>query len=143
MGGPGPTAHPGQRTYATCCGERLRVLVETSDPALLISDFRFLVDDSFDVAICAGPGPDASRCPLLRGEACDLVAEADVVLHALDPGLHVPSAIKTVRPDLPVLVERPRQRAGPQTLVPEGCVPLDMPCSVGGQLEAVHRALGR
>lgn len=140
---PGPTAHPDQRTYPARHDGRPRVLVETADPALLISDFRFLVDAGFDVATCAGPGHDASRCPLLRGEQCQLVAEADVVLHGLDPALSIAAAIKTAHPDLAVLVERTRRQGGPPTPVPVGCVPLDMPCSVAGQLEAIRRAAGR
>lgn len=143
MAGPGPTVHPDQRTYPTRHDKRPRVLVETADRALLISDFRYLVDSGFDVATCAGPGHVASRCPLLRGEECELVAKADVVLHALDPDLRIAAAIKTAHPGLPVVVQRPRRQDGLPTPVPEGCVSLDMPCSVGGQFEAICRAVGR
>ena len=137
----GAVAHPDQRAYPTRHDERSRVLIETGDGALLISDFRFLVDASFDVAICAGPGTERSRCPLLRGEECELVTGADVVLHALDPDLHIAAAIKMAHPEVPVLVERPRPRDGREIPVPEGCVPLDMPSSLEGQLEAVRRAM--
>lgn len=138
-----PPAHPDQRTFPPRNDERPRVLVETADSALLISDFRFLVDDGFDVATCAGPGHDTLCCPVLRGEECKLVEEADVVLHALDPDLQIASAIKAGHPDLPVLVQRPRRQGGRPTPVPEGCVPLDTPCSVDGQLRAIRRAVGR
>lgn len=141
MARPRPTAHPVQRPYSERHGGRLRVLVETADRTLLISDFRCLLDAGFDVATCAGPDHDSSRCPLLRGEQCELVAQSDVVVHALDPTLQIATAIKTAHPDLPVLVQRRRRQDG--TPVPEGCVPLDMPCSVGGQLEAIRRTVGR
>jgi hypothetical protein len=132
MLGQRPAAHPDQRTYPPRNVERPRVLIETADKALLISDFRFLVDDGFDVATCAGPGHDRLRCPVLRGEECELVEQADVVLHALDRGRQIP-----------VLVQRPKRQGGPPIPVPEGCMPLDMPCSVGGQLRAIQRAVGR
>lgn len=141
--GPAATAHPDQRAYPAHHDARPRVLVETADRALLISDFRFLGDAGFDVAVCAGPGDDPRRCPLLRGEGCELVAEADVVLHALDPRLHLAAAVKAARPDLPVLVERQRRRDGPPAPVAEGCVPLDMPCSLQAQLQAIRHAAAR
>jgi hypothetical protein len=143
MAGPGLTAHPGQRAYLSHHDGRPRVLVETADPALLISEHRFLVDAGFDVAVCGGPSEDPSRCPVLRGEECELVTGAAVVLHALDPDLHIAAGIKAAHPNLPVLVERPRRLAGPPVPVPEGCVPLDMPCSLGAQLEAIRRAAER
>lgn len=140
MAGSRRSTHPAQRAYPVHHDARARLLVETTDPALLISDFRFLADAGFDVATCAGPDHDPYQCPMLHGEECELVEKADVVLHALDPGLRIAAAIKTSHPDLPVLVERTRRRDGPPVPVPEGCVPLDMPSSVDGQLVAIRRA---
>jgi hypothetical protein len=134
--------HPSERSYAVPHSGRRRVLIESADRALAVSDFRFLVDAGFEVATCAGPGHDATSCPLLRGETCELVTQADVVVHALDPDLHIAAAIKRARPELPVIVQRPRVRQGEPRPVPDGCVALDMPCSVTGQLEAVRRAVG-
>ncbi len=143
MTGPTPTAHPDQRTYPRRHDARPRVLVETADRALRISDFRFLVDAGFDVAICAGPGHNDELCPLLRGEECELVSKADVVLHELDSDLQIAAAIKTAYPNLPVLVQRPRRQDGPPIPVPEGCTPLDMPCSLSSQLDAIRRVCPR
>lgn len=143
MAGLAATAHPDQRAFRAHHDERPRVVVETTDPALLVADFRFLVDAGFEVACCAGPGADASRCPVLRGEACDLVASADVVLHALDPGLGVAAAVKSSHPGVSVVVERPRRRDGAVSPVPGGCVPLDMPSSLDCQLDTIRRAARR
>lgn len=143
MGGPAVTAHPDQRPYPAHHDGRLRVVVETSDPALLVADFRFLVDAGFEVACCEGPGTDPARCPILRGEGCDLVASADVVLHALDPGLGVAAAVESARPELPVVVERWRRRGGSGGCVPAGCVPLDMPSSPDRQLDVILGAARR
>lgn len=139
----GPTADPHQRAYPARKGRRPRVLVETADRALLISDYRFLRDAGFDVALCGGPGHDTSRCPVLRGEECDLVTRSDVVLHALDPNLQIAGAIKAAHPELPVVVQRPRRREEASVSVPDGCIPLDMPCSLDAQLVAIRRAANR
>lgn len=131
---------PGRRGFPVHHDARKRDLVESADRALMASEFRFLADDGYDVALCPGPGRDPSRCPLLSGGWCELVAEADVVLHALDPALGIPAAIKRARPALPVLVERQRAPDAAST-TPDGCTVLEMPCSLDGQLEAIRRAL--
>ena len=122
-------------------GRHPRLLIEDSHPALAISDFSLFRDTGFDVAFCSGPGDEPGACPLLRGQKCPLVAEADVVLHGLDPALGIAAAIRRTRPELPVVVEQPRARAGGAGAVPAGCVPLGYPCSVSGQVDAVGRAV--
>jgi hypothetical protein len=131
-----------RRTWSSpgLTGRRPRLLVEDSRPALAISDFSLFQDAGFDVAFCHGPGSDPGACPLLRGQQCTLVARADVVLHGLDPGLCVAAAIRRHRPELPVVVEQPRQEPGATYPVPAGCLPLPYPCSVRGQIDALLRA---
>ena len=131
-----------RRTWSSpgLAGRRPRLLVEDTRPALAISDFSLFQDAGFDVALCRGPGSDPGACPLLRGQQCMLVAGADVVLHGLDPGLGVAAAIRRHRPELPVVVEQPRQEPGAADPVPAGCVPLAYPCSVSGQIDALLRA---
>jgi len=126
------------RTWSSpgLAGRRPHLLVEDSRPALAISDFSLFQDAGFDVAFCRGPGD----CPLLRGQQCMLAAGADVVLHGLDPGLGVAAAIRRHRPELPVVIEQPRQEHGTAYPVPAGCVPLPYSCSVGGQIDALLRA---
>jgi hypothetical protein len=118
---------------------RPRVLIEDDHPALAISDFSLFEEAGLDIAFCSGPGEDPGACPLLCGEPCPVLARAQAVLHGLDPGLGIATAIRRQRPGLPVVVE---QRHGPGgTLAPEGCTPLPYPSSVKGQIDAVWRAL--
>lgn len=103
-------------------GCRPRVLIENDHSALNVSDFSAFRDAGFDVAYCSGPGRTCDGCPLLRGENCDVLDRADVVLHGLDPGSGVAAAIKWWHPDIPVVQPAPD-------------------CSVGGQVDAVRVAL--
>lgn len=77
----------------------------------------------------------------MRGQHCALVDGADVVLHGLDPGLGIASAVVRQHPELPVVVEQERRPDGTAAPVPAGCVPLRYPCSVHGQIDALLRAV--
>jgi hypothetical protein len=115
--------------------------VESPDRVLAISDFALFEAAGFDIAICSGPGGDRRECPLLCGEDCELVERADVVLHGPDTGLELLAALRRRYPELAVVVEH-RSASGQRTeLLPEGCIALPYPCSVGGQLDALRRAL--
>lgn len=122
-------------------GHRPRVLVEDDRTALAISDFVAFQDAGFDVAFCSGPGQVRQGCPLLRGQECDMVAGADVVLHRLGSDLRIAEAIRARHPGMPVVVEQRRRDDGSLEPVPEGCVPAVFACSVNGQLDAVRAAL--
>ena len=122
-------------------GGHPRLLIEDGHPALAISDFSLFRDAGFDVAFCSGPGDEPGTCPLLRGQPCPLVAEADVVLHGLDPALGIAAAIRRQYPELPVVVEQRRDQTGSAGAIPDGCVPLSYPCSVHGQVDALLRAV--
>jgi len=122
-------------------GRHSRLLIEDGHPALAISDFSLFRDAGFDVAFCSGPGDEPGACPLLRGQQCPLVAEADVVLHGLDPALGIAAAIRRRHPELPMVVEQRRAAAGSAGTVPVGCVLLGYPCSVSGQVDALLRAV--
>ncbi len=122
---------------------RPRVLIEDDHPALAISDFSAFRDAGFEVAFCSGPGRETQTCPLLRGQECDVLARADVVLHGLDRRLGIAAAIKRRHPELAVVVEQHSTVGGDPEPVPDGCLPLVFPCSVHGQVEAVRQALVR
>ena len=122
-------------------GHRPRVLVEDDHSSLAISDFSAFQDAGFDIAFCSGPGCPPQDCPLLRGQACGVLAGADAVLHGLDPGLGIAAAIRRQRPGVAVVVEQNRRADGSLAAVPDGCVPLIFPCSVKGQVDALRRAL--
>ena len=131
---------PGARTWqgARRSG-RPRVLVESTDPALAISDFSRYGDAGFDVAFCPGPEEGGAPCPLLDGEDCELLAGADVVLHGLDPRLGLVAAIRRRHPETAVVVEHRRgddsaQGAADSTV-------LAFPCSVAHQVDTLRAAL--
>jgi hypothetical protein len=83
-------------------GRKPRLLVESADPALAISDFSKFTDAGFIVAHCEGPDT-VWDCPLLRGGECPLVERADVILHQLDADTGVLEAIASQHPDTPVV----------------------------------------
>ena len=101
---------------------RLRVLVESADPALAISDFTQFTKAGIDIALCCGPGESPTECPLVRGEECALAGGADAVLFQLGTGGQgVLEAMRQGREGTPVVV-------------------LTGPSSVEGQIDAVRRA---
>jgi hypothetical protein len=82
------------------------LLIESDDPALAVSDFTAFLEAGFNPAFCAGPGP-GQPCPLLEGGRCDLVDQADVVLHRMHQNSGIARAIRHSRPELPVVVVAP------------------------------------
>jgi hypothetical protein len=124
-------------------GHRPRVLIEDDHPALAISDFSVFEQAGFDVAFCSGPGRDLAACPLLHGRPCLLVTGADAVLHGLDPALGVAAAIARHSLGVPVVAKQHRRADGSLQPVPAGCLPLAVPCSVKGQIDALWRALAK
>ena len=61
-----------------------RVLIENSNPRARAAQAELLRDRGFVVTECGGPEPRGDGCPLLDGGGCDLVEDADLVLHNLD-----------------------------------------------------------
>lgn len=82
------------------------LLVESDDPALAVSDFTAFLEAGFNAAFCAGPA-SGRPCPLLDGRQCELIDEADVVLHRMPRGAGIAEAVRRTRPDLPVVVVAP------------------------------------
>ena len=133
-----------QNTTSTWSGARaegsprLRVLIESADPALAISDFAQFARAGIDVAVCGGPVDSPTECPLVRGEPCVLAAEADAILFT--PGAHEGRVLDAAR----------RHHGGTAILlhaelavgadVPQGCEVLSATASVEGQISAVRRA---
>ena len=82
-----------------------RVLVET--PSGYWRHEEAARKAGMQVLACPGPGPDRTRCPALRGEACPLAAEADVVVALLPPaaaGEEVAAAHARLHGGVPVCV---------------------------------------
>ena len=86
-----------------------RVVVETDDPALAVSDFVSFAAAGFDVVCCGGPG-DNDPCPAVEGRSCPLVEDSDVVLNQLnDRGTQhaVVDGVHRTSPDVPMVVTVP------------------------------------
>jgi hypothetical protein len=113
-----------------------RVLIESADPALAVSDFAAFRAAGMDVALCQGPEHTPAECPVVRGEPCQLAAGADVILFDLGPsGQRVLEAERRLHPETPVVV-----RGAAPGAVPEGCGQLSVNASVDGQISVLRRA---
>jgi len=120
-----------------------RLLVESPDPVDAISDFDAFRNTGFEVMVCEGPSVDAHECPVVRGEPCPLMAEADVVLFDLDSDpltrSQVLAAMRATRPDLPIVV----RSASSAPATAGGCTTIRPTTSVGGQVSALQKAVLR
>lgn len=128
-------------------GDRRRppwtLLVESGEPGIEISDFGAFRDNGFSVAACAGPGVDAAECPVVRGEHCALLDDADVVLFDLGGDRPRRSAVlhalRVARPDVAVVV----RSAKPAPPAARGCTAIPATTSVNGQVSALQKAVLR
>jgi hypothetical protein len=115
-----------------------RLLVESPDSGLAISNFDAFRDAGFEVTVCEGPAVDARECPVVRGEPCPLMADADVVLFDLDSDprtrSQVLAAMRANRPDLPIVVTSATPVAA------DGYTTIRPTTSVGGQVSALQKA---
>ena len=129
-----------QRTWHRRAGWTL--LVESNEPGVEISDFVAFRDAGFAVSACTGPGSDPAECPVVRGEPCALLDDADVVLFDLggDPPARsvVLAAMRTARPGLPIVVRSDDPAAVGAT---EGCHAIPTTTSVNGQVSALRKAV--
>ncbi len=127
-------------------GTPIRLLVESDDPVLAVSDFTSYREAGIDVALCAGPAGQADDCPLVRGEHCELADGADVVLFQFDlsagPGAAVLAAMHASHPDVAVLVSTPRAEVHGAAEA-QDFEPLPFPMSVQGQVRAIRSAARR
>jgi hypothetical protein len=122
-------------------GPPWRLLVESTEPGMAISNFDAFRCAGFEVSVCGGPTADAHECPVVRGEPCPLLSEADVVLFDLDSDLpwrsEVLAAMTASRPDLPIVV----RSAAPAPTTASGYTTIRPTTSVGGQVSALQRAV--
>jgi hypothetical protein len=117
---------------------RLRLVIETDDAALGISDFTCFAD-TFDVMACSGPR-EGDRCPAVDGQPCPLIESSDVVLNRftdLDTLRSVAEGVRATSPEVPMVVALP---AGIELPLPDGCIPLQASTSTSGQLQALRQA---
>ena len=124
-------------------GGPARLLVESDDPAMAVSDFTLFREAGFSVAFCPGKGCSEDRCGLLDGRNCGMVDEADVVLHDLPSAWGVAAALRRYRPDLPI-VEIRRHRSGDEETDAAGApmeVALASTAPVRARIEALHSVM--
>ena len=120
-----------------------RLLIESREPGLDISNFDAFRCAGFEVTVCEGPTSDAGECTVVRDGSCPLLAEADVALFDLDSDpatrSEVLAAMRAARPDLPIVV-RSKMPPGPAA---HDCPAIRTTTSVNGQVSALHRAVFR
>jgi hypothetical protein len=121
-----------------------RLLVESPEPGMAISNFDAFRCAGFEVSVCQGPAADARECPVVRGEGCPLLTEADVVLFDLDGDPQRRSAVLAAmcaeRPELPIVV-RSSTTSSPDAA--RGCATIRATTSVSGQVAALQKAVLR
>lgn len=113
-------------------------LVETNDPYGVIAASMPLLDAGYDLVLCAGPRPDQS-CPVLDGQPCPLVADADLVINAVADRVTqaaIARGVRAMAPDKPVAMI-----AAGDVEVDDlhGCVRYDDVASIAGQVRHVKR----
>jgi hypothetical protein len=141
--------HRSQTAMSNRRGPPWRLLVESPDPGLAISNFDAFRGAGFEVTVCGGPAVDAGECPVVRGEPCPLMARADVVLFDVDGDpprrsevqaarrSAVLAAMRANRPGLPIVV----MSAAPTPEMASGCATIRPTTSVGGQVAALQKAV--
>jgi hypothetical protein len=101
--------------------------------------------NGLEVAVCPGPRSADHHCPVLRGEPCPLVDEADAVVFSLpldDPDARrVLEAHPELHPDTVLCVESRDEPTEADVPLPEKAVALDADDPL--ETDAVVRALGR
>lgn len=128
-------------TSRTDRSPRLRVLVESADPALAISDFAHFGRAGIDVALCSGPVGDPDQCPLVRGEPCALAAGADAILFGAGPERgRILDGLRRRLPGTPIVVQPPLPGFTPATGRRDGYEVLARSSSVAGQISALRQA---
>ncbi len=64
----------------------VRVLLEHPSSLMLLEHAEALTAAGFEVLSCLGPGgPTGRACPLVTGDRCDMVDQADVIINGLGP----------------------------------------------------------
>ena len=137
-------AHP---TWPERVDERPRILIESQDAGAGCAMERVLESEGFEVAICGGPDALRGRCPLIASGRCALAADADIIVHGLNPDrlehavvLH---ALRSHHPETPRIVEVPGPAAKRHAELLEGSTVLSMPTTRATLLRAVRSCAPR
>jgi AmiR/NasT family two-component response regulator len=104
-----------------------RVVVENHDDVMRNALIAMLRAAGFDAVGCGGPRafPDG-ECPLVTGDDCALLDDADAVFMDLDldlqPEAPVLEALRARYPDLPIVLELPTSTARRHAARLDGCI---------------------
>jgi hypothetical protein len=88
-----------------------RVLVVHRSEGVAVAEADDLRSLGYEVDICSGPARFA--CPVMRGERCEAVERADVLVYDVwattesDGGRHLIQGLRDLYPDIPVVLTAP------------------------------------
>jgi hypothetical protein len=120
------------------------VLIEATNWSARQAMAQTLAQAGFRPIACPGPVGSDTRCTLAAGAGCPAAEQADVVVHALQPGdprnREVLAALRRRLPGTPVIVEVPEPVARSRPEAYEGCVVIPAPMSAAVLVEAVRNA---
>lgn len=121
-----------------------RVVIASRRWAAAEAQSAALHDAGLDPLVCTGPTPDGGACPLLAGEACPVLVDADAVVYDLDldgeGDRAILQALLREHAGLPVITERTRDEVRRHADVLEHCSVV-MPYSPAVTADAVLAAL--
>jgi hypothetical protein len=137
------TAEDGPR-FSDAATDRVRVLFESADGGERWAAGVVLAEAGYEVVTCGGPeAAPLTRCPVLDGDSCPAVCDADVVVSSIgmrwSAGLEVVAAIRSQHPDKPLIVEAPPAYAKMYHDLLDGCDVIHS-LTTESLLDAVERA---
>jgi ribosome-associated translation inhibitor RaiA len=125
-----------------------RVLIENSDLGVGYSLERLLIEQGYAAAVCEGPDcRQGRRCALVETGECDLVSNADVIVHSLDldrrDNAEVLQALRSCYPAARTVVEISEPSVARHRELLEGCSLLPFPATRTSLTSAVEASLAR
>ncbi len=125
-------------------GRRVVIEAETWSHRQALS--QLLNGAGYATAACPGPAGADERCPLVTGDGCPAVEEADAVVHALHPSDHrnreLLLAHRRRLGHTPLIVEVPARVAEKRPEDYEDCIVVHSPMKPAELLAALEQALG-
>lgn len=128
-------------------GRRERVLVVHHDAGIAEAEATALRRLGYEIEQCAGPAK--ASCPVMRGESCQAVERADVLVYDVwatsesDGGRRLIQELRELYPDIPVVLTAPGMMLNwVETEGPHRVTPLEGTPTSARLDEAIREALG-
>lgn len=119
-----------------------RILVECGNALVAMDRVEALVAAGHVVTTC--PGPAHQDCPVLAGQSCGAVADADVVISSLgDRTLQIAVATKIVHPDQQIIAIVTGPEIDARSEILDGVTVIPSGIDDGALITEVTNALGR